>query len=204
VNETESAAAIDRLIEKLEVGSGEIIYLGIDMARLPLPRWPTALTREAIRLREERWCAFVYERILNRIGSAGTLLVGAFSYSCSNPSVPFVLEESASEIGPFTNWVRRQSNAVRSLHPIFSVAGIGARAEEILGSVGSSAFGPISPFGRISTLAGRFVNLGIPFRQSLTYVHHLEQCYGCNHRYNKVLTTPVFKGGRRIERDFLA
>ena len=29
----------------------------------------------------------------------------------------------------------------------------------------------------------------------MTYLHHLEQCYGCNHRYHKIFTTPVIKGG---------
>ena len=120
------------------------------------------------------------------LGPEGTLLVGTFTYTCSQSSFPFILEESPSEIGPFTDWLRQQPDAVRSLHPIFSLAGVGVHASEILSQTGGSAFGPYSPFGRLANYKARFVNLGIPFSQSLTYVHHLEQCYGCNHRYNKV------------------
>ena len=37
----------------------------------------------------------------------------------------------------------------------------------------------------------------------MTYVHHLEQCYGCNHRYHKTFSGAVFQDGRRVEREFL-
>ena len=195
LTEAEASQALKSLLSDLGVVRGETIYLGIDMARIPLPHWPVELNRAAIRAREDRWCAFIFEQIMDVLGPSGTMLVGTFSYSCSNPAVPFVLEETPSEIGPFTNWFRQQSQAIRSLHPIFSVAGIGPLASEILTNVGGAAFGPCSPFGRLSGSDVRFVSLGVPFHLSITYLHHLEQCYGCNHRYHKIFTTPVIKEG---------
>jgi len=203
MTETEASQAIQSLLADLGVGRGETVYLGIDMARLPLPRWPAALNREAVRAREARWCAFVFDQIMEVLGSDGTLLVGTFTYSCGHPDIAFVLEETPSEIGPFTDWLRQRPGAIRSLHPLFSLAGIGARAAAILSNTGAAAFGPCSPFGRLAAEGARFVNLGIPFRQSLTYVHHLEQCYGCNHRYHKVIPGAVFQNGQRVEREFL-
>ncbi len=203
MTEAESSEALKNLLVGLGVQSGETIYLGLDMGRLPLPHWPVQLSREAIRAREDRWCSFLFDNIMEVLGPKGTLLLGTFSYSCSNSAIPFVLEETPSEIGPFTNWLRRQPEAMRSLHPIFSVSGIGARSKEILTSTGAAAFGPCSPFGRLAVHNARFVNLGIPFRQSLTYVHHLEQCYGCNHRYHKVLPSAVFMNGQQVPRKFL-
>lgn len=203
MNEGAASQAIKILLTGLGVRSGETIYLGLDMSRLPLPRWPAALSREGIRAREERWCAFLFEQIMDMLGPEGTLLVGTFTYSCANPNVPFVLEETPSELGPFTNWLRQHTAAIRSLHPVFSVAGVGAHASDILSHAGAAAFGPCSPFGRLAAHSGRFVNLGIPFRQSLSYVHHLEQCYGCNHRYNRVFQGPVYENDRRVDREFL-
>ena len=203
MTEVEASKALRSLLNELGVARGETIYLAIDMARLPLPHWPVALNRNAIRDREDRWCAFLFEHIMEALGPHGTLLVGTFSYSCGNPEIPFVVEETRSEIGPFTNWVRQQPQSIRSLHPIFSVAGIGPNAADILTNNGGAAFGPCSPFGRLTQHGARFVNLGIPFRQSLTYVHHLEQCYGCNHRYHKAFSGVVVQNGRKVDREFL-
>lgn len=203
MTEVEASQALRSLLDELCVASGETIYLGLDMARLPLPSWSAALNRDAIRAREDRWCAFLFKHIKETLGPRGTLLVGTFSYSCSNPAIPFVAEETRSEIGPFTNWLRQQPQSIRSLHPIFSVAGSGHYARDILTNTGGAAFGACSPFGRLTAHETRFVNLGIPFRQSLTYVHHLEQCYGCNHRYHKAFSGAVFQNGRKVDREFL-
>ena len=195
MTEVEASKALRSLLDELGVARGETIYLAIDMAHVSLPRWPVALNRNAIRDREDRWCAFLFDQIMDALGPHGTLLVGTFSYSCGNPEIPFVVEETRSEIGPFTNWVRQQPQSIRSLHPIFSVAGIGPNAGDILTNTGGAAFGPCSPFGRLAGLDARFVSLGVPFHLSITYLHHLEQCYGCNHRYHKIFTTPVIKDG---------
>lgn len=203
MTEGEASLALKGMLEELRVASGETVYLGLDMARLPLPNWPAALNRDAIRAREDRWCAFLFEHLMEVLGPGGTLLVGTFSYSCGNPDIPFVVEETRSEIGPFTNWLRQQPQAIRSLHPIFSVAGVGRHAGDILNNTGGAAFGPCSPFGRLTTFGARFVSLGVPLRQTLTYVHHLEQCYGCSHRYHKVFPEAVMQNGRKVAREFL-
>ena len=203
MTEAESAQAFDTLLDRLGVIQGEVVYLGLDMGKLPLPHWPAELNRNAIQARNERWCEFVLERVMGKLGPEGTLLVGAFSYSCSDPANPFSVEETPSEIGPFTNWVRRKLGAVRSVHPVFSVAGLGKHAASILEDTGGSAFGPNSPFGRLAAKKTRFVNLGLPLRLTLTHVHHLEQCHGCNHRYNKVFQTKVYKQGGLVDRKFM-
>lgn len=203
MTEGKASHSLKRMFEKLQVSRGQTIYLGLDMARLPLPTWPVPLNRDAIRAREARWCAFLFENLMDVLGPNGTLLVGTFSYSCSNPEVTFVLEETPSEIGPFTNWFRQHPQSIRSLHPIFSVAGVGRHAIDILKNTGGAAFGPCSPFGRLVTHNARFVNLGVPLKQTLTYVHHLEQCYGCCHRYHKVFHGSVMQNGKKVDQEFI-
>lgn len=204
MNEAEAHIALRELLDKLGVVSGSTIFLGIDMGRLPLPRYAAELTREAIRQREQRWCGFVLSVLREALGSKGTLIVPTYSYGCTNPRNAFVLEQTPSEVGVFTEYVRCQPEARRSLHPIFSVTALGCHAAAIVDDVGGSAFGPLSPFGRLNQFNTRFVNLGVPFHMSLTYLHHLEQCYGCTHRYHKLLSTPVFADGKQVERVFLA
>ncbi|MBI4182456.1 MAG: AAC(3) family N-acetyltransferase [Proteobacteria bacterium] len=198
-----AAAALSGLLAGLGVRRGDTVFLGVDMARVPMPRWPAALDRAAVRAREERLCAFLFDRLMDAIGPDGTLLVPTYSYRCANPDNAFVVEETESEVGPFTEWLRRRPGTLRSVHPVFSVAGVGRHAADILANTGRAAFGPGSPFGRLARFGARFVSLGVPFHLSVTYLHHLEQCYGCNHRYNKAFATPVFKGGHRLPGPFL-
>jgi len=198
-----ASRTLETMLTDLGIQQGEVVYLGIDMGRLPLPFWPATLDRESMRRRADHWCQFLFDHLMAAIGPAGTLVFPTFSYRCSNPDHVFVLEETPSETGPFTEWLRRHPDARRSLHPVFSVGAIGAAAKMLVEETGRSGFGPVSPFGRLSGLNARFVNLGVPFNQSMTYMHHLEQCYGCNHRYHKVFTTPVFRAGIQVPGPFL-
>lgn len=204
MTEDEARRALHHALAEVGVGVADTLYLGVDIGRVPLPRYPAALNQDAIRCRQERWCGFLLDCLLDLLGPDGTVLAPAFTYRCSDPGHPFVLEETPSEVGAFTEYLRRRPSAHRSLHPIFSVTGVGRNAGAILRDTGRSAFGPLSPFGRLNTHEAKLLSLGIRFRDSMTYIHHLEQSYGCNHRYHKQFQTPVYQGGRKVEGPWLA
>ena len=204
MNEIEARLALRAIIDALGVNKGATIFLGIDMGHLPLPAYPAELNLVAIRQREDRWCAFVLGELLDALGPDGTLIAPAYSYRCANPANAFVLEETPAEVGRFPEFFRKQPNVLRSLHPMFSVCAMGRNARAVTENAGGSAFGPASPFGRLHALNARFISLGVRFANSVTYLHHLEQCYGCPHRYNKILTCPVFAGEIQINRPFQA
>ncbi len=173
--------------------------LGIDIGRVPLPAYSAPLTRAGLRARERQWCQFVLDRLRERLGPRGTLLVPAYSYSCGAPGSTFDTASTPSEVGPFTEFMRGQANAVRSAHPRVSLAGEGADAPGLLEQCGRSAFGAASPFGRFAEFGVRFLCLGAELRHCITYVHHLEQCYGCVHRYHKAFDVTVVDAGRVVE-----
>ena len=200
----ESPEALPRLLDSLAIEKGEVIYVCSDLAKIPLPQISSDLSPYAIRAREDRWCEFVFQSLIEKIGPSGTLLVPTFSYKCSSPSIAFSPKETPSEVGPFSNWLRRHPNAIRSLHPIFSVTGVGKDASLILNDCGKAAFGPSSPFGRLEEFRGRFVSLGVALHHSLTYAHHLEQLAGCGHRINKNFFTAVKTDGKVPDGPFWA
>jgi aminoglycoside 3-N-acetyltransferase len=193
-----------QLLDRLQVSRGETVCVGIDMGHVPLPSWKVPLSRETMRQVRARSCEFVLAQLMDRIGPDGTLLVPTFSYSCSRPGARFYRSSTPSEVGPFTEYVRTRPEAIRSLHPIFSMAGIGRNAEAILTQTGGAGFGPASPFGRMEQFGTRFLSLGISFTQWVTYVHHMEQSYGCNHRFNKVIEAQVDDDGKIVDRVWLA
>lgn len=198
MTEAEAIGAFEGILDRLGVRAGDRLMVGIDMGNLPLPAYRADLSRDAFREREKKWCRFVLDRLRARLGPWGTLIVPTFTYSCGKPGSVFIAESTPSEIGPFTEFVRGESGSVRSLHPIFSLAATGGDAELILGGVGRAAFGAKSPFGRFAEHGVRFLCLGVELRNAITYVHHLEQCYGCPHRYTKSFDVEVRRGGKTV------
>jgi aminoglycoside N3'-acetyltransferase len=204
LTESEARVALEDILDRLGVKAGDRIMLGIDMGKLPLPEYAAALNREAFREREQKWCQFVLDVLFERLTVTGTLLVPVFTYSCTKPRSVFTAESTPSENGPFTEYFRCLPQVVRSLHPIFSLAGLGRDAEALLGNVGRSAFGSMSPFSRFTSYGVKFLCLGVEFRNPITYIHHMEQSYGSPHRYNKSFDVEVFANGEKVSGEWYA
>ena len=198
MTESEAREHLIEILKSLSVSRGDTVYLGVDMAALPLPKNPAKLTAEGMLERFEKWCEFTLNCLLDYLGPDGTIIVPTFSYDYAAPGKIYNHQETPSDVGPFTEYVRRHSQSIRSLHPIFSLAGIGKHARDILCGLGKSAFGPLSSFGRLPGYGVRFVCLGVPFSQSITYLHTLEQMHGCNHRFNKILESKVMSHGIEV------
>lgn len=197
-------AELNRLLDGLGVEPGQTLFVHSDMGGVPLPTSVLPISRHAIRRQREDWCAFLFEGIMARLGSEGTLVVPTFTYSTTKPGGAFHLESTPSEVGPFSDYVRRRPEARRSLHPIFSLAAVGRLAELIIEDCGAAAFGQESPWQRLGDKKGRIITLGPSFERSVTYIHHLEQCFGVPHRFHKIVDVPVFRNGERVERLWLA
>ncbi|MBF0283623.1 MAG: AAC(3) family N-acetyltransferase [Magnetococcales bacterium] len=204
MDESEARGVWSAILAELGIGRGDVVYLGVDMGRLPLPAYAAPLTREGMRQREAVWRAFLLAVLQEALGPEGTILAPAFSYDYARRGTPFHLESSPSEVGPFTEFLRQQPEAARSLHPIFSVCGVGRQARAILDNVGKSAFGGRSPFMRLKDHDAKFLCLGASFAASNTYIHHVEQLYGVNHMFTKAYHAPVFRGGVEMPGPWLA
>ena len=68
------------------------------------------------------------DALLETVGRSGTVAVPAFS-GLPEPDGYFDPLESPSNVGVFTEVLRKRPDAFRSLHPTHSVAAIGERAE---------------------------------------------------------------------------
>lgn len=195
---------MNRMLDDLGVTPGRVILVHSDISGVPLPKIKMALTREGVDAHRLALCAFLLDVLMERLGTDGTLVVPTFSYTTTKQGHAFHQESTPSEVGPFSEFVRRQPTARRSLHPIFSLAAIGRHAAEIVDNCGPAAFGRMSPWARMADLDGRIITLGVPFTDPTTYVHHVEQCFGVPHRFHKVLEIPVFQNGKQVEGTWLA
>lgn len=198
MTEAEARETLRSQLASVGVRPGDTVYLGVDMAHVPLPDYPASLNRESIRAREEKWCSFLLDVLRDTVGADGTLLAPTFSYAYARAGVPYDHEQSPSETGPFTDYLRRQPDAIRSLHPLNSISGIGPKASEILDDAGRSGYGARSPFARLGACDTKFLFLGTPLGRALTHAHHLEHMYGVNHMYHKLYSFPVHRKGAEV------
>ncbi len=83
---------------------------------------------------------------------------------------------------------RLRPNALRTPHPIYSFAAIGARAEEFVGCDDSEAYGPNSVFARFHELNGTIVSIGLHWNSTFSLHHYVEYRTGCDYRRVKVFS----------------
>jgi aminoglycoside 3-N-acetyltransferase len=141
-------------------------------------------------------CAALTDAILERIAPSGTLVVPTFTYSFPNREI-FDIENSASKMGAFAEWVRRHPDAHRSADPCYSVAALGARAAELTQSVAENSFGPDSFFDRFYKAGGKLLNMN--FDAGSTLVHYVERELHVPYRFDKAFHGTIREQGR--ERD---
>ena len=144
----------------------------------------------------------ILDSFLDAVGPTGTLLVPLFNYDFT-VGVAFDLRSTPSQMGALTEAVCARPNAVRTGHPIYSFAALGARSDLFENLVNYSGFGPDSPFAILKENNGRIAVLDLPDQTSMTYYHFIEESVGVDYRYHKQFTGDYIDGsGARSRRTF--
>ncbi len=168
----EKTKALVDLLERLGVGRSDIIMLHSNVSRLmklPLD------TKEKLR--------FLLDAFLAAVPS-GTFVVPTFTYAFCRGK-PYDASRSPSEVGLFSEIVRRDPRAMRSTHPIFSVAVIGPDAPYLCRNLSNSSYGAGSVFERLYVGEAKLVHFDVPVVDACTYGHYPEQVVGLPYRYSK-------------------
>lgn len=183
---------IKKSLEKVGLESGDIIMMHSGLINIGRP---------VIRAREELVSQIV-QVVFEIIGEKGTLIVPTFTYSfCMDK--PFDKENSSSNspgqpsvMGVISEEVRKMEDSHRSLHPIFSVAALGYRAEELTADVGKTSFGKDSIFDTLTRIPqSKFLFLGVDLSY-LTFLHYVEKEMEVEYRYPKEFTGKIIDGER--------
>lgn len=124
---------------------------------------------------------------LTAVGPSGTLLLPLFNFDFTK-GTPFDFLTTPSYMGVLTETARRHPEAVRTGHPIYSFAAIGAKAEEFQGTNNVSGYGGDSPFAMLKKLNGKIAVLDLPDQNSMTFYHHIEEMCNVPYRYHKTFT----------------
>lgn len=127
-----------------------------------------------------------YEKIMDKLGHNGTIVVPAFTYSFPrnelfDPSLPIL------SMGVFSNFIRKNPNSYRSLDPCYSVCAIGKLAKKMTINASENSFDNTSFFARFLNANGIILNLN--FDAGSTFLHYIERKLSVPYRYDK-----TFKG----------
>ena len=151
----------------------------------------------------EALCDRIIVALLDVIGTEGTLILPTFTFSFCRKKV-YDPANTPSEMGVLTEIGRKLRGAIRTLHPIYSVAVLGRASFRFLDASTCSCFGEGSFFSFLRDEAketGRvkFLSLGIDLPPTaLTYVHHVEECVGVPYRYQKKFEGELVMDGQRL------
>jgi aminoglycoside 3-N-acetyltransferase len=144
----------------------------------------------------------VLDSLLAAVGPGGTLLFPLFNFEFTTGK-PFDIRSTPSQMGALSEAARNRAGAVRTGHPIYSFAVLGARAGQFRGRVNASGYGPDSPFADLRRDGGKIAVLDLPDLNSMTFYHFVEESFGAPYRYHKQFTgTWIDEAGEQSTRTF--
>lgn len=144
----------------------------------------------------------VIDALTSILSENGTLIVPTFNWGFCRGEI-FDVRNTPSECGILTEVVRKNPKSKRVLHPIYSFSVLGKLAEEIGQMQYKSSYGGDSVFAKLRELGGKIMIIGLPFNNSLTFVHHIEEMEGTDYRYLKEFRGNVIdESGREYVESF--
>lgn len=135
------------------------------------------------------------------IGSNGTIFSPSASMNLCNTNIPFDKKNTPSNnMGAFAEYIRKSEESTRSLHPFWSISGIGKNSN-ILSTVSRHSYGLGSPWSKFLDLDVRQINIGIHPSKAVTLIHHLEVSIGVPYRYTKEFLHPIVHSNGKIVKE---
>jgi len=127
----------------------------------------------------------VIDALREIVGTQGTVLFPTFNFQSWTETHYFDIRETYSKMGVITELARLRPNAVRTPHPIYSFAVLGAQKDEFVDCSDPEAYGHNSVFGLFHKLNGMMLSIGLHFNDTFSMIHYVEYHTGCDYRRNK-------------------
>ena len=153
---------------------------------------------------EHTGLALIYDAIQAVItvdSREGTLAVPAFNFSFARGEAYDPQTTPSVGMGAFSEYVRQRPEALRTPHPMQSLAIVGRCAEDLAQRDTASAFDPGSAFERMLELDFRLLLLGADI-QAVSMLHYSEQKAQAPYRYWKNFSGPVLTSQGWVDKTY--
>jgi aminopeptidase-like protein/aminoglycoside N3'-acetyltransferase len=179
-----------RALRSVGIGPGDVVYFQVCHETLG--------PAEGV-VTEADLSQLLLEGLREVVGAAGTILAPSYTFSYCRQQV-FDPAESPTVVGPwntftaFPEFLRRLPGAIRSCDPIFSNAGIGPRASELLANVPPVCLGDDSVHARLRRVGGKICILGVGLYEAI-FRHYVESVCRVPWRFDKLFTGKIRENG---------
>ncbi len=187
-------------LKKLGIKKSDTIYLGLNLKNFYIP-FLKLLNQNPNLFDKDILNKIFYKNLKEYFLPNGTVIFQAFTWSFIRKK-KFNPRLNSPDIGLFEKYIFNKPGVARSSHPTNSIIVFGKNKNFVSKNHGLYSFGANSPFEKFKELNVKFVNIGVPFEDSCTYVHHLEHINGTNHRFNKLINGKVFVNKRYLKKNF--
>jgi aminoglycoside 3-N-acetyltransferase len=133
-----------------------------------------------------------FKELINFFKNDGTIIFPTFTYSFIK-NKKYNVAKSPSEVGMFSEELRKQKSVTRTKNPIFSIGIFGKNKNLFLKSSISNCFGKDSAFGILKKLNGKIICFGCDFDR-ITFTHYLEQMKKVDYRFFKTFSGIIISG----------
>ena len=127
-----------------------------------------------------------------------TLVVATSTTHLCETDTPYDHDQSTSNVGVFTEFVRNQPGALRSFHAFESYAALGSAPESICSDTSPVSYGCESPEERLVQAGAWCIVIGANPIRCCSTIHYLEQVVGVPYRYIREYDHPVIREGERF------
>lgn len=135
-------------------------------------------------------------------GPGCTLVAPTFTYARRGPNSPYIHEETPSETGALTEYMRCLPGAARTVHPVFSFVALGDGKADMCAGVSNHSYGWNSVTHRLVESDALVLSIGRSPHRGSFFIHLAEVFAGVPYRYTKELSIPVHVGGKRTNDSF--
>ena len=172
-------------LKKLKISKTKNVYVTSNLSKL-----------SQYRISKETKLNIIFDTLKETIGKNYSIFSPAATLNLCNTKKIFDIDNTPSfQMGPLAEYIRKKKS-VRSLHPYWSIVGVGKNAK-FLKKVSKHAYGVGSPWSIMLGLDTTQLNLGMHPSKAVTLVHHIETIVGVPYRFTKEFEHKI-KSGKKI------
>lgn len=166
------------IVDKFDINQNDILWIASDIKRF---LYVALKNHERVDLNK-----FI-DSFLSKIGPGGTLVFPTFNWGFCRREL-FDFKNTPSQTGILSSTALARKDFSRTLHPIYSFAVSGRFKEQLISLRNQSSFGEDSPFAFMSENHAKMLIIDLPYQNSFTFVHYVEEREQVVYRYLKYFT----------------
>ena len=127
-----------------------------------------------IRISKKKKLDLIIRSLKKVLGDGYTIFSPSSSFNIIDTKNTFYLDKTPSyKMGPLAEYIRCLKHSKRSLHPFWSISGIGKNSK-VLNNISKHAYAHGSPWSKMLDLNTTQLNLGIKPSRAVTLIHYIE------------------------------